>query len=494
MFCDESEDIVRKAKGVVTRRKLDVRTRPSTAGHVQYEFVDCTDEIVGSVPTREQIAAISRSRSGTPPDRAPTFARDDLAMGLFFTHYIVKPNNFASLLPSNEVATQAMYSSMKAVGLGGLAAFTRDAQMRKEAMRQYTSAIALTNVAIQSLDTAKLDSTLLTVLLLSTFESMASDSPRSLDYWINHINGAASLLNLRSYSDLANPHTARLCIQVAAHVQILCLLQGVALPPVILDQQRFFAQYVRTEDPVWRYQTYIVRLVNFRASLKQGIVHDPTHILAECRTLDALFASLYPDRFQPGHSFEVVEADASDEAFYSGKYHIYENEMAHLNWNGIRCMRILINEMILEYLPKHSATPPKEEAAQIIQILQELQDGILSSVPQSLGRTGPTTQGLQNSQFDKTNDSQLRMTFPWLNFDNNEFNLTAPRVSSPLPWIRLWGGYTIMWPLYTAGSMLRASEASSKYAIKALRLYERQTGAQQAAYFAIALEKKIQIG
>ncbi|GAB7339503.1 hypothetical protein MBLNU457_6122t1 [Dothideomycetes sp. NU457] len=488
MFCDESEDIARKAGRVITRRQLEIRTRPLTSGDVEYQFIDCTDEIVGSVPTREHMAA------GSPPGRPPTFAKDDLAMGLFFTHYIVKPNDFASRLPSNEVATQAMYSSMKAVGLGGLAAFNRDGQLRKEAMKQYTSAVALTNVAIQSVETAKLDSTLLTVLLLSTFESMASNSARPLDYWINHINGAASLLSLRSYSDLADPHTARLCIQVAAYVQVSCLLQGVALPPIILDQQRFFAQYVRTEDPVWRYQTYIVQLVNFRAAVKQGTIHEPTHVLAECNRLDALFASLYPDRFQPGHSYDIVEVNDSNESVYSGKHHIYENEMAHLNWNGIRSMRILINEMILEYLPKDSATTPQNQAAQIKQLLQELQDGILSSVPQSLGRTGPTKQGLKDSQADKMNDNQLRMTFPWLNFDNNNFNLTMPRESSPLPWVRLWGGYTIMWPLYTAGSMLGASEASTKYAITALRLYEKQTGAQQAAYFANALERKVQIG
>jgi len=496
MFCDESDDIARKATGVVTRRKLDVRTRAPNTEYMQYEFVDCTDEIMRGTPPSEQ--ALGRSRSSSAPldpARPPSFTTDDLAMGLFYTHYIVKANSFADFLPSNDVATQAMHFSMKAIGLGGLAAFTRDQRLRKEARRQYSSAITSTNIALRSIETARLDSTLLTVLLLGTFESMASSSPRSLDYWINHINGAASLLDLRSHKELANPHTARLCIQVAAHVMVICLVQGIALPPVILDQQNFFRQYVRTEDPVWRYQIHLARLANFRAYVKQGIIHDSTKILVECNTLDSLFALLIPDRFQPGWSFKAVDVDADDtnDMFYSGQYHIYENEIAHQTWNGIRCMRILINEMIVDLLMEHPDLSSRAEAARSMETLKHMQVDILSSVPQSLGIVRPAMHGEKEFKSADINDIQSRTTFPWVNFDNNDFNLGEMTISSSLPWIRAWGGYTIIWPLYTAGSMRDASDSSREWTIKALRLYEKQTGAQQAAFFANILEKKVRM-
>jgi len=497
MFCDESEDIARKAAGgVVTRQKSDIRAHASTGPYMQYEFVDCTDEIMGGTPPNEQILGRSRSSSVIlDPTRPPALTTDDLAMGLFYTHYVVKGNSFADYLPTTDVATQAMHFSMKAIGLGGLAAFTRDQRMRKEARKQYFSAITATNMALQSIETAKLDSTLLTVLLLGTFESMTSSSPRSLDYWVNHINGAASLLSLRSFTELANPHTARLCIQAAAHVMVLCLVKGIALPPVILDHQNFFKQYVRTEDPVWRYQLHLARLVNFRANVKHGIVHDPTQILIECKTLDSLFSSLVPDRFQPGWSFDVVDVENYDSSdmFYSNKYHIYENEIAHQTWNGIRCMRILINEMIIDLYPKHPDLTSQEQAVESMNILKDMQVDILSSVPQSFGLATPASQRRTVSNNARIGDPQTRTTFPWVNFDNNDFNLGDTAISSSLPWIRAWGGYTIIWPLYTAGSMKGASEFSRKWTIKALRIYERQTGAQQAAFFANLLENEVRM-
>ena len=218
----------------------------------------------------------------------------------------------------------------------------------------------------------------------------------------------------------------------------------------------------------------------------------------ECKLLDRLFVTLCPDNTKPGWSYEIVEIEADpDDLVYSGKYHIYENEICHQTWNGIRCMRILLHEMILEASQKKLSSSIQDasqeewlldQVASSKQTLFEMQENILSSVPQSLGYTPTNGKAASSGKVDGSYNEHEKHTFPWLNFGNTIYDLSAPTKSSALPWVRVWGGYTILWPLYAAGSMETASEASRQWSIKALRRYAQQTGARQGTLFANALE------
>ena len=71
------------------------------------------------------------------------------------------------------------------------------------------------NAALKSpADTIK-DGTLISIIVVSVFEAMASSTRMSLRAWTEHINGASDLLKLRGRSQIQTVIGLRLFIHVA---------------------------------------------------------------------------------------------------------------------------------------------------------------------------------------------------------------------------------------------------------------------------------------
>lgn len=64
--------------------------------------------------------------------------------------------------------------------------------------RRYVSALRLIPDAIQDPSRASRDSALLAAMLIDLFEKMTNKEPQSKGAWMSHVNGAFTLVHLRS--------------------------------------------------------------------------------------------------------------------------------------------------------------------------------------------------------------------------------------------------------------------------------------------------------
>ncbi|KAF2809168.1 uncharacterized protein BDZ99DRAFT_533764 [Mytilinidion resinicola] len=173
--------------------------------------------IIRSSPTESAITAnglMSRSffrlKEWSYPDAFETFTQipyhlsqslDQLALNLFMTNYVGRDATQYQFdyLPDfyQQPGLDKNFSlSIVAVGLAGFAAVNNVPVLVHKARMKYSSAIRAVNLALASPDTAKKDSTLVSVMLLGMFEIIISPSQQSLEILMKHLNGAVELAKL----------------------------------------------------------------------------------------------------------------------------------------------------------------------------------------------------------------------------------------------------------------------------------------------------------
>ncbi|KAF6221981.1 hypothetical protein HO133_001949 [Letharia lupina] len=417
---------------------------------------------------------------------APTI--DEKATGFFVTNYIInmdrRPGNSAGYRMDDNLS-----NCMKAVGLAALASAAHAPELVQEAHKRYLSAIKLTNAALGSPVDVKKDSTLLAIMLLSVFETVTSGRQRSLSAWTNHINGAAAVIKVRGPEQLASIGGVRMFMQVTASLTVSCLEVGMALPEHILALNAQITRHADLSDPAWRYYETMMMLTNFRGHVRCGLISNPQEILARALEIDKAALAICANA-SCVYEYETVYTNADPGVIFAGYYHMYHDYMSASVWNGMRAIRLMLQEIIRDTLLKlHSSRPPfstnEQYRAQYqasTNTLYQVQSNIIASVPQHLGYS-PTK---------STSGGVSGHSFPWSPFNS--------RVATPLhslksnsadpPMIRSLGGYGLPWAIYLAGSVDIATEPVQKWAIGTLQRIGRSMGIQQAIVLADKLNKK----
>lgn len=136
-----------------------------------------------------------------------------------------KPRHLA-----HERARDPVLASLAAVGLLGVAQTTQRQEPMDAARKRYGQALQLTNAALRDPIGALEDTTLLSVLVLCLFETMADPGGRSMRAWQQHIKGAAALARMRGTSQFRS----------SAGVKMFMMLCGniVSIPELIIPADR----------------------------------------------------------------------------------------------------------------------------------------------------------------------------------------------------------------------------------------------------------------
>ena len=326
-------------------------------------------------------------------------------------------------------------------------------------------------------------------MLLSIVETMISGHQRSLDAWTNHINGAAALIKVRGPEQLTSDGGVRLFSQATAGLMVSCMGIGMALPEHISALITQLAKHADVSDPTWLNYELMMLLTNLRAHVVSGVISDPQEILSRALELEQIALSVFAN--SPSiYEYETVYTDANPDIIFAGCYHVYQDYMAATVWNGIRTIRMMLQEMIRDAIEKlRSCTLSRSMDDQYTaqyhtstRILYQLQSEIIASVPQHLGYVSK-----------KSNSSAAPShNFLWSHFKyraSNPFH-SFNKTPNESPMIRAMGGYPLPWAIYLVGAVDIATRPVQDWVIRILHEIGRSMGVQQAVALADRLEKE----
>ncbi|KUJ20016.1 uncharacterized protein LY89DRAFT_772794 [Mollisia scopiformis] len=500
-FRHESQHVAQKSRDREARRKASRSPLPgssassssaNTSRPPEFSQSKSGNSSASMLDTRRALGddLISSQQDSFLPDPALSYVLspnlDDQALAFFFSNHVIGEWRASYRANLNSYGMDdALFAAVKAVGLAGISGHAHTPDMSVEARKRYLAAIQSVNNAIVFPESAKRDSTLVSIMLLSQIEALECSAPRSLTAWENHVKGAAAVLKLRGAEKLTTPLEVRLFVQAVSGLIVCCLKNRIHLPDHLFELRDVAGQCMQTNAPGWRMFHMHMLVTQFAADIKHKILTDPQSIISRALELDEMVSLIFLDS-GPEWTFETIYDDSHPEIILLGHYYVYKTFMSAEVWNGMRSTRVLLHDQIRSTLLKGFATQPPLFSDEIYavqfqastDILYEMQNGLLASIPQQF-LVMPTS-------------SNAPFRFPWSNFQPDIYN--PSQNSSPvlerIPLMRNVGGYLLPWLLYRTGNMSITKKETLDAILRLLRLAGSEMGIQMAFVLAEHLEAK----
>ena len=502
MFHDESERIIKKVhaqKGTPRRRSEDTQTSPSSIASSTTSAIasaraspDLAEDVVGlsagSSPP-DSAVELSRHSSGlsspVPPQASPVSflaGLDDLALAYFFDKYVYKYHDKRDQWDI-EVGNGCLLAAVKALGTAGaVRRIGRGRALEAEAQKQYVNAIQKTNDALQNPVDRTRDSTLLAITILGIFESV-SGLQRNLDSWREHVNGAASLLQLRGSEQFRTQTGCRLFMQTCTNLILSCLSRRLPIPAHVRAMQKEAERFiVDPNESVWRFHLAGFRVADLNARLlpgnypvsshqAQSIVDDALALYAE---LESILADA-PENWKPHY------IGATGQMIYSDHYYVFDSYIIAQIFCGNWSYRIMLIDILRKALVNLRTSGKKVDPIQLEKIqfymssVRQLQLSILAVIPQHLSHKWPIyhTPDVTGRELN-----QLSSVFNARN--HNPFRHAEPDAGT-LPFVRMSGGYQTQFPLFTAGAADPPGGPIRTWVVEVLRMLHQSMGVQQVS-------------
>ncbi|KAF4123286.1 Fungal Zn(2)-Cys(6) binuclear cluster domain, partial [Geosmithia morbida] len=429
-------------------------------------------------------------------------------------------------------------ASMAAVGLAGLSKVTRCGQTMMRARQSYGNALKLTNTALQDPVQAVKDSTMLSVLILGTYEFITGRTPQTMAAWKDHVNGAAALTRMRGIAPFRTKAGIRMFLMLCHSVLISCIQGGLPMSQSMLDLRDELGQFTNTNDPTWRIVEPICRALQIRYDIKNGMLRDTDEIVDQLADVEKEFSAIV-DEMPRFWRYRCARVNIPNAAILSSWCHIYPGFAQATTWNGMRTMRVLVQETILEELCSSMARdpdPPMRHRLMLsksMRLLELLGDAVVASTPQHFGvvssrdakshgggklefvdATRPpepivsacpitSPRGRQNQQ--QQQQQQQNQLQPWPRHPTPESPGNSPRPTlldptqscdgrgDPKRFMTLASASnTIVWPLYTLGMSSSCTRETRHYLIDRLDVIHKETGLDQARVVKQLLQDKVE--
>jgi len=213
----------------------------------------------------------------------------------------------------------------------------------------------------------------------------------------------------------------------------------------------------------------IVRLVNFRANVKNQVLIDSTEILSVAHELD-LELTTWAHNLSPSWSYQTVTC--RDDCFfrvsecdklrpYNGRYHVYRDLWMCNIWNNYRYARILVNEIILSQLQSQASRSTTLSYSRLFRDHCRSVRDAARGAAEDICYTAPCQLGVMPLENDETQCP------------------SGPQSSI--------GGYALLWPLYIATIIDGNLHPLSRWVADCYRVIARNMGIDQAVALAMLL-------
>lgn len=313
-------------------------------------------------------------------------ARNDVGYQSFeFIYDVWKPPT--DLSPENQDCISA---GVVAIGLAGLSKVTRSVEMMTMARRSYGSALKLTTAALSDPSEAVKDTTMLSVLLLGTYEFVSGSTPQTMEAWQKHVDGAAALATLRGTGQFDTAAGRKMFQMLCYSVILSCMRSGIPAPPVIEELRSKALKMGKFDEPNRRLIDHMFHTTNVRHSIKMGVVTGRNQIIASLAQCDAEYARLTSE-LPAAWKYRNIRLPSANPIAMHRNCHVYPALIAAITWNGIRSMRMLLQEAIIEQLCHNVndesclSETDQQTLISAIKTHNTLSDAIIASVPQFFG-------------------------------------------------------------------------------------------------------------
>lgn len=211
---------------------------------------------------------------------------------------------------------------------------------------------------------------------------------------------------------------------------------------------------IQPDAPVNRLACLASRFCNLRVPLKDDAVTDQCTVIAMILELDAELAA-WATQLPRGWEYAIIDTPDRTEGVYERSYHVYLDFWHATIWNNYRCVRILLNEMLLDkldhlnistYTPVFRSVTLQTHRHRSCATVSRLVSDICASVP-------------------------FHLTHAYLQ--------PAPAAA----------GFFLLWPLYVVGAMVDVPDAPRLWVIDRLEYIRCTTGIAMAKSLANVLRR-----
>jgi len=195
---------------------------------------------------------------------------------------------------------------------------------------------------------------------------------------------------------------------------------------------------------------------------------NPTRIVTEACELDAeveLWAKTCPLQY----IYQTVTLKKRSEEVFSDYYHTYVSICIATVWNHYRCIRILINELIVDQLTHLRQQNSESDLSHL---------GVCASENQILTSNATLLQ--------LCHDVCASVPY-YLNFNHEDSPGVSPKMAKALH------GNFLLWPLYVAGCSNLVSDMMRAWVARKLQWISDVMGIRQAAPLAFTVAQKQQL-
>jgi hypothetical protein len=252
------------------------------------------------------------------------------------------------------------------------------------ARRYYGQAIKLINGALSSNTEAVEDSTVISILLLGTFENVTSESTRSLRSTKAHMLGVMAVFNVRGYQQFGSRYRLQMFQQMCICLYFACVMYSLYIPAELKRLRTFSARFLDTNDPSWKLSDSMERVAEFRANVQNSSYQDAGRIVEAALHIDGELTSLAND-MPNSWLFQTISVGNKSNLVFDTSYHVYPDLWIASTWNNLRTCRLLLHQEILNQLKKFPLfTTSRYIPVNYVSatISQQMIDEICASIPQ----------------------------------------------------------------------------------------------------------------
>ena len=271
---------------------------------------------------------------------------EDAALAHFMHHYVASsPFSYLPVFYDSIIGSKLHLDL--AVSVSGLVLIAKDLQepaLLRHAYSRYAVVLTKTQNALNHAHLATLDSTLISILLLSLFEALVFQGRQSPKGWHTHIQGCAALLQMRGAEQFKRPLGRHLFLHASNSIRSSCITQAIEVPKALRTLQEHVPSLTGTDHAAFE---LVFVLDNFAEIRARWPCLNTLQRLQKCQKLDEKIADLLVLLNEVAPFEPISLPDSSIAPFgmrtYGGGADQYTSPKHAKRWNTARMLRIMLN-------------------------------------------------------------------------------------------------------------------------------------------------------